>query len=78
MAEFTRGLLIARTVVCATGLPKVDSLDCTRERNGRFYCVVTIGEERQETKVARRSSAPEWKQLFSLYECCFYSLLSCY
>ncbi|ETW77187.1 hypothetical protein HETIRDRAFT_326537 [Heterobasidion irregulare TC 32-1] len=64
MAESTSGL-IASTVVRATSLPKVDSLDCSRPRNGKFYCVVTIGEERQETKVARRSSTPEWNQIFS-------------
>ena len=78
MAESTRGLLIASTVVRATSLPKVDSLDCSRLRNGRFYCVVTIDEERQETKVARRSSTPEWNQVFSLYDHYLYSSLSCY
>ena len=78
MAESTRGLLIASTVVRATGLPKIDSFDWTPQTNGKFYAVLTIGEERRKTKVARRSSAPEWNQLFSLYERCFYSFLSCY
>ena len=78
VVESTHGLLIASTVVHATGLPKVDSFDCTQQTNRKFYAILTIGEERRETKVAHRSSALEWSQLFSLYECCFCSFPSCY
>ncbi|ETW77143.1 hypothetical protein HETIRDRAFT_118589 [Heterobasidion irregulare TC 32-1] len=44
---------------------RVDSLNRTLKVDGKFYAVMTIGGERKETKVARRSSTPAWNQLFS-------------
>ena len=53
-----------RTVVCATGLPKVGSVTW----NDKFYVKLRVDGTMKRKTISVGSHNPNWNQSFSLYE----------